>query len=223
MLSIVYAAGQKGRQIVVENSDTLKVDEIRFPGLQILVGNVILKHDSARMFCDSALYNSKGQNFKAFGNIHVQSPTEDMSDTVNMWGDSLNYFGLEKIARVRNNVILQKDSMTLYTENLDYNIEDDIGNYFDGGRTVNGEDTLVSNLGYYYANEDEIFSVIRFGSLIPSIRCIATHLNIIPKRRFLIFLGLLILFQPTQQVVSFIAKMAGIIITKTLHSLIKMP
>ena len=157
MLTVTFVTGQEGRQIVVENSDTLKVDEIHFPGLQILVGNVILKHDSARMFCDSALYSSKEQNFKAFGNIHVQSPTEDMQDTVHMWGDSLDYFGMEKVARVRDNVILQKDSMTLYTENLDYNIEDDIGNYFDGGQTINGEDTLVSTLGYYYANEDEIY------------------------------------------------------------------
>jgi lipopolysaccharide export system protein LptA len=161
---IISATGQeqkkvqlKRRQIQIVNSDTVSVNEEKYPGLQILIGHVILKHDSAYMFCDSALYSSSEQNFKAFGNIHVQSPTEDMQDTVHMWGDSLNYFGLEKIARVRDNVILQKDSMTLYTENLDYNIEDDIGNYFDGGRTVNGEDTLVSNLGYYYANEDEIF------------------------------------------------------------------
>jgi lipopolysaccharide export system protein LptA len=156
-VSSVLMGQQKGRQIQIVNSDTVSVNEEIYPGVQILIGHVILKHDSAYMFCDSALYSAKEQNFKAFGNIHVQSPTEDMQDTVNMWGDSLNYFGLEKVARVRDNVILQKDSMTLYTENLDYNIEDDIGNYFDGGRTVNGEDTLVSTLGYYYANEDEIF------------------------------------------------------------------
>ena len=157
IISSGQVIGQKGRQIEIVNSDTARVNEITYPGLQILIGHVILKHDSSLMFCDSALYSSKMQNFKAFGNIHVQSPTEDMQDTVHMWGDSLNYFGKEKIARVRNNVVLQKDSMTLYTENLDYNIEDDIGNYFDGGKTINGEDTLVSKLGYYYANEDEIF------------------------------------------------------------------
>jgi len=156
-LSSGLVKSQQGQQIEIINSDTASVNELLYPGLQILTGHVILKHDSAYMFCDSALYSSKEQNFRAYGNIHVQSPTEDMQDTVHMWGDSLNYFGTEKVAHVRDNVILQKDSMTLYTENLDYNIEDDIGNYFDGGKTINGEDTLVSNLGYYYANEDEIF------------------------------------------------------------------
>lgn len=151
------ALGQKPKQIVIVNSDTASVNEILRPGIEKLVGHVILKHDSAYMFCDSAFYNSKQQNFKAFGRVHVQSPTEDMLDTVNLWGDSLNYSGRDKVARVRSNVILQKDSLYLYTENLDYNISEDIGNYFDGGRTLNGEDTLVSRLGYYYANEDEIF------------------------------------------------------------------
>lgn len=150
-------SAQKNKQIIIENSDTVKVDEISRPNIQLLIGNVILKHDSAYMFCDSAYFNSKEQNFKAFGKIHVQSPTEDLLDTVHLWGDSLVYSGRDKIARVRTNVILQKDSMFLYTENLDYNIAEDIGNYFDGGRTLNGEDTLVSRLGYYYANEDEIF------------------------------------------------------------------
>lgn len=145
------------KQIEIIHTDSVIVDEEIRPGIQLLIGDVILKHDSALMFCDSAFYNSGQQNFEAFGNIHVQSPTEDLQDTVHLWGDSLKYVGMEKIAKVRTNVILQKDSMFLYTDNLDYNIADDIGNYFDGGRTLSGQDTLVSRLGYYYANENEIY------------------------------------------------------------------
>ncbi len=149
--------GQKTKEIVIVHSDIVKVNEILRPGIQILIGKVVLKHDSAVMFCDSAYYNSKEKSFTAFGKIHVQSPTEDLKDTVELWGDSLNYSGVEKLARVRSNVILKKDSMTLYTDNLDYNISEDIGKYINGGRTINGEDTLISRQGYYYANEDELF------------------------------------------------------------------
>jgi len=149
--------GQKTKEIVIIHSDIVSVNEILMPGIQILKGEVILKHDSAVMFCDSAYYNLKEKSFTAFGKIHVQSPTEDLMDTVKLWGDSLNYSGREKLARVRSNVRLQKDSMTLYTNNLDYNISEDIGKYIDGGRTVNGEDTLISRQGYYFANEDELF------------------------------------------------------------------
>jgi len=149
--------GQKTKQIVIVHSDIISVNEISMPNLQILKGSVILKHDSALMFCDSAYFNSLEMNFKAFGKIHVQSPTEDLQDTVELWGDSLNYSGKEKLARVRNHVILKNDSMTLYTDNLDYNISEDIGKYVDGGRTITSKDTLVSQQGYYFANENEIF------------------------------------------------------------------
>ncbi len=156
MISI-NSYGQQVKKIEIINSDILSVNEIQGPDVQILVGNVILKHDSALMYCDSAYYDSKQNNFKAFGNIHVESPTEDMMDTVHMWGESLDYIGKDKIAQVRKNVVLQKDSMILYTNDLDYDIAEDIGKYVNGGRTINGEDTLISNRGFYYANEDELF------------------------------------------------------------------
>ncbi|MBN1250662.1 MAG: hypothetical protein JXR51_15385 [Bacteroidales bacterium] len=148
---------QAKKKIEIINSKTLEATEILGPDIKVLIGDVILKHDSAYMYCDSAYYNTKANYFTAFGNIHVISPTEDMVDTVNLYGDSLTYYGSKKMAHVRNNVILEKDSMTLYTENLDYDLKENIGYYFDGGRTLNGQDTLISKLGYYYANNDELF------------------------------------------------------------------
>ena len=148
---------QKVKQIEIINSNTLEADTILGPDVQILLGDVLLKHDSAYMFCDSAYYNTKENYFNAYSNIHIISPTEDMQDTVHLFGDSLTYFGTKKMAYVRNNVILEKDSMVLYTENLDYDLDKNIGYYFDGGRTLNGQDTLISNLGYFYANDDELF------------------------------------------------------------------
>ncbi len=153
----ISLTAQKTKEIFILNSDVANVNEILMPNIQILKGAVVLKHDSAIMFCDSAYFNSLEKSFRAFGKIHVQSPTEDLLDTVELWGDSLHYSGIEKLARVRSNVILKKDSMTLYTDFLDYNISEDIGKYYDGGRTINGEDTLISKQGFYYANEDELF------------------------------------------------------------------
>ena len=157
LLSPFFLFAQQMKKIEIVNSNTLSVNELQGPDVQILVGNVILKHDSALMYCDSAYYDSKQNNFKAFGKIHVISPTEEMIDTVHMWGESLDYIGKEKLAIVRKNVVLKKDSMVLFTDDLDYDIEKDIGKYINGGRTINGEDTLVSKRGYYYANEDELF------------------------------------------------------------------
>ncbi len=145
------------REITIEHSDSMIVNEILYPDVKILIGQVVLQHDSSYMFCDSALYNFSQQTFRAFGNVHVFSPTNNAMDTVHMWGDSLNYHGNEKMAMVRENIILKKDSMMLYTNNLDYNTLEDVAYYFDGGTTLNGEDTLVSVFGHYYANKDEIY------------------------------------------------------------------
>jgi lipopolysaccharide export system protein LptA len=156
LFSELLLFGQEAKKIEIVNTDILRVGELG-PDVQILVGHVVLKHDSALMFCDSAHYNSKENNFTAYGKIHVQSPTEDMQDTVHLWGESLDYIGKNRLAMVRKNVVLKKDSMTLYTQDLDYDIAADIGKYLTGGKTINGEDTLVSKRGYFYANEDEIF------------------------------------------------------------------
>ncbi|OQY04254.1 MAG: hypothetical protein B6I20_03385 [Bacteroidetes bacterium 4572_117] len=152
-----FSIGQENKMIVIEYSHFLEVNEIHGPDVKILKEDVVLRHNSAQMYCDSAYLNVKENFFIAFGNIHVISPTEDLTDTVHLFGDSLHYSGKEKLAEVRYNVILQKDSMILYTENLDYNTSDNIGYYFDGGRTLNGEDTLISKNGYYYADTDDLY------------------------------------------------------------------
>lgn len=150
-------AVEKMKMITVVHSDSLNVNEILMPGIQFLRGDVILKHDSSYMYCDSAYFNMDDNSFVALSNIRVISPTQDMADTVYMFGDSLHYSGADKLAEVRYNVVLQKDSMTLNTENLDYKMDENLGYYFDGGRTLNGRDTLISKRGYYYADLDELY------------------------------------------------------------------
>jgi len=148
---------EKVKMITIIHSDSINVNEETMPGIQFLRGNVILKHDSAYMYCDSAYFDGNDNSFVAINNIRIISPTEGGVDTVYLFSDSLHYSGKEKLAEVRYNVVMQKDSMTLYTENLDYKMDEDLGYYFDGGKTLNGQDTLISRLGYYYANLDELY------------------------------------------------------------------
>lgn len=126
------------------------------PEIKILIDSVEFMHENAKMYCDSALFNPGKNYFEAFGRIKVVKPTEDR-DTVWLYGDTLRYDGNEKLASVRNRVSLLNDSLRLYTDNLDYDLRQDMGYYFDGGLTINGEDTLSSTYGYYYAKQKEFF------------------------------------------------------------------
>ena len=126
------------------------------PDIKVLIDSVVFKHEKSIMYCDSALFDYPNNYFDAYGNIEIIKPTKE-NDTVFLYGDTLHYSGKLKYAKIRNNVILEKDSLTLFTDSLDYDLEMNIAYYFDNGITINGEDTLKSVFGYYYADDDEFF------------------------------------------------------------------
>ena len=146
---------QQVHKIEIVNSNTLEVDEFHGPNVKVLRGDVQFYHDSASMFCDSAFYNSAENTFRAFGHVHAYRLV-DKADTVHLWGDSLDYDGKTRLARMRDNVVMTKDSMRMVTENVDYDMDKNVANYFDGGTTYSGEDTLISKLGYFYPKRNEL-------------------------------------------------------------------
>ncbi len=147
---------QTPKKIEIIHSNDLEVNEKMGKNVQILRGNVSLKHEDATMFCDSAFFNTAENSFTAMSNVHIVKPSAE-TDTVHLFGDSLNYVGKEKMAIVRKNVRLTKDSMILTTENLNFDLKTEIGYYFDKGTTINDQDTLKSEFGYFYSRTDELF------------------------------------------------------------------
>ena len=127
------------------------------PDIKILTDSVVFKHENSIMFCDSALFNYETNYFDAFGNVRLIKPGKNLEDTVFLYGDTLHYSGQDKYAKVRNHVILKKDSLLLETDSLDYDLDKNIGYYYNNGITVNGEDTLKSVFGYYFADDNEFF------------------------------------------------------------------
>ena len=150
----VFAQKPKNKKIEY-TSKTLYVNEVLGPKVKVLKEDVTFFHDGATMYCDSAYYNDSENFFDAFGNIQLIKPTE--KDTVYLYGDTLHYSGKDKMAKVRNNVRLVKDSLVMTTNNLNYDLSKNIGNYFDGGRTINHRDTITSRLGYYYSDDNMLF------------------------------------------------------------------
>ncbi|MBQ5404427.1 MAG: hypothetical protein IIU11_08710 [Bacteroidales bacterium] len=160
LCTVQFASAQRkdtvqNRKIEIVNSNTLEVDDYHGPDVKVLRGDVQFYHDSASMYCDSALYNSKENKFKAYGKVHMYRLL-DQKDTVHLWGDSLDYDGTSRFARIRENVKMVKDSMTMITDNIDYDLAKNFANYFGGGTTFTGEDTLISELGYFYPKTNEL-------------------------------------------------------------------
>ena len=151
----LQSAAQTNPKIEIVNSNTLEVNETYGPDIKILRGDVAFYHDSAYMYCDSALYNNKENFFKAFGRIHIERLMSD-NDTVHLWSDSASYDGNTKLATARRNVKMTRDSMVMLTENLDFDMTANVACYFDGGTTFSGEDTLISDYGHFYPNTNDL-------------------------------------------------------------------
>jgi Organic solvent tolerance protein OstA len=128
----------------LEHADVLYFDKEINADAQILSGNVKFRHDGSYMYCDSAYYFEATNSLEAFSNVRMEQ-----GDTLFVYGDYLLYDGNIELARLRNNVKMVNNQVTLYTDSLNYSRSNNIGYYFGGGRIVDEENELSSLYGQY--------------------------------------------------------------------------
>lgn len=114
--------------------------------IEILINDVILFHDGAYMYCDSAYLDRINNTFEAFGTVRVEQ-----GDTLFLNGKYLEYDGNTRYLKVRRDVSFTntKDAVTLFTDSLDYDRLRNIGYYFEGGMLVDTLNELTSYWGQY--------------------------------------------------------------------------
>ncbi len=120
--------------------------------VQLITGSVKITHGNVLMYCDSAYKYNDSNRIEAYNNIHVIQ-----NDSIHLYGDYLEYEGNTRLVKVRKNVSLVKKEMVLTTDYLDYNRNDNIAYYFNGGKIIDGGNTLTSKLGYFYTDINEVF------------------------------------------------------------------
>lgn len=134
------------------SGDVWQFNKDIYPDGPRILGNVVMNHDSAFLYCDSAYINEGANKVIAYGNVRVK-----LSDTLNLYSDSLRYNGNTKIANANSNVRLIDNQTTLTTDTLVYNRMTQIAQYNYWGKIVNGNNVLVSHHGYYYTDKKEFF------------------------------------------------------------------
>lgn len=110
-----------------------------------LTGNVVFTQKNTIIYCDSAFFYDKTNSTEAFGNVRI----EDLEDSVTITSKKLFYDGNGRIAQLRGDVVYVDDSISLYTDNLDYDMVNKSAIYFDGGRINDGINTMHSKRGNY--------------------------------------------------------------------------
>ncbi len=146
-----------------QQSERAKIIELRQARLlekrsgsdaQILIDSVVLYHEGAYMYCDSAYWYQGNNTFEAFGNVRMEQ-----GDTIFVYGDYLHYDGAAQLARLRDNIRMEDRQVTLFTDSLNYDRLENIGYYFDGGMLVDEKNELTSFWGQYDPeSKDALFS-----------------------------------------------------------------
>ncbi len=150
--AIASSAYSQTRSIQIVQANSLKYDRITAPNLRKLIGDVILKHKGALMYCDSAYFYASRNMFEAFSNVHI-----NQGDTTHLYADFINYTGDNEFTKARDNVRLENKNTTLFTDFLDYNTATNSGNYQKGGRILSDETTVTSIKGDYNGETNDFF------------------------------------------------------------------
>ena len=122
-----------------------KVKYVRDKGAQMLIGNVVFKHEGATITCDSA-YKFENNTLDAYSHIVIKK-----GDSLTITGDNLHYDGNKKLALLDGNVVCVEKDMRLTTPSMTYDVSNSVASYFAGGTIINKDNILTSKSGYYYS------------------------------------------------------------------------
>lgn len=136
---------QGGKErIFIENVDLWKYDQAIDSFAQFLTGNVVLRHNNAYMYCDSAKLYQKQNRFEGYQNVRIVQ-----GDSLVITCNYIDYDGTTMLARLREYVVMEHGDNTLYTDSLDYDRVTGLGYYFDSGSITDTLNVLSSIYGEY--------------------------------------------------------------------------
>lgn len=152
LLSVLMIGGQSFGQDKKEKikykadiGERIKKDGER---VQKLTHHVVFTQENTTVYCDSSYYYRTTNVMEAYGHVKI------VDDSTTITSDFLIYNGDLRTAKLRDNVIYQKGEKRLYTNHLDYDLDNEIAHYFNNGRLVDSTNTLTSKIGYFYSQED---------------------------------------------------------------------
>ncbi|MCC8145919.1 MAG: hypothetical protein LIO93_05660 [Bacteroidales bacterium] len=135
---------EEPKKIYLLHADSSRYLKENNPDVLVPMGNVSFRHDSTYLYCDSAYIYINQNSLEAFSNVRIEQ-----GDTLFIYGDYLIYDGNLNLAKMRENVRMENNEVTLFTDSFNYDRNINIGYYFDGGMLVDSLNELTSVYGQY--------------------------------------------------------------------------
>lgn len=136
-------------KVFLESADSLYRPFGEAEEFEIVKGGVKFRQGAMWMLCDSAWYYPANNSMDAYGHVEMHQ-----GDTLFVYADKLYFDGITKHATLtsgpsRSNVQLKNRTVTLTTDSLDYDLNQQLGWYTEGGVLHDNVNTLSSQYGQY--------------------------------------------------------------------------
>jgi lipopolysaccharide export system protein LptA len=153
IFSIFYFCGTAQETYEIEILPPTKegvMETINGETIRRLVGQVKLRHKGTLIDCDSAVIYPNN-NIDAYGHVVIRK-----NKTTKVEGEVLHYFSNQRLAILNKNVVLTDKKSKLYTEDITYDLYNDIGYYMQGGKMVNDNAEITSQQGIFYTKTSQV-------------------------------------------------------------------
>ena len=145
--------GDTGRVVNILHADRLGFSKKDTANpVQYGAGNVAAQQHNTLFYSDSAVLLQKTKLFQAYGHVHIND-----ADSTHIYGDYMRYHFDTKKAYMQKKVTLTNGKLVLTTEELEYDLNQKVGIYRNGGKVVNGSTVLTSKEGVYYDELKDVY------------------------------------------------------------------
>ena len=160
------------RKIKIVHSDNTFINEEKYPEAIVALGNVIVAHDGATLQCKQALIYQKANIVKAFGNVII-----NQGDTIIQRSKYVHYNGETKMAKSWGEVVLTDPKMTLTTDTLHFDREQQLLFYTNHATIKDDTNTLISDIGKYYLENNKFQALSKVIITNPDNKVTSRHLD----------------------------------------------
>jgi lipopolysaccharide export system protein LptA len=153
-------------------SELQEVDEEKYPGATLLIGNVKMIHDGIILTSQQALYYKDKNFFKAIGNVLIKQ-----GDTITQTSSYTDYDANSKQALSWGNVVLKDPTMTLTTDTLHFDRLNQKLFYKNYATIKDPTNTLKSKRGNFYLSTKKFTATTRVTVVNPDHHLESNHLD----------------------------------------------
>ena len=138
------------KRVRVIHADLWRLERFEDKEYQYLSKDVLVQHRQTYFLCDSAIIlNNK---VRAVGHVRIVE-----GDSLQIFGDTLDYDGDALLADFQGNVVLRHRDRKLFCDQLHYDLKKRIASYQTGAVLTTDSVSLKSRKGYYYAKQEQAF------------------------------------------------------------------